>query len=92
MRRASLLLLLLALAVVLLQCGDGPTEAEEDFKPTANTELQDTVSFTSVSIPAGVTVTVTSDLVVKVTGSVSTEAWKLSPVERRNFTWPVDLL
>jgi hypothetical protein len=41
------------------------------YQPAANASLSGTQNFTSVTIPAGVTVTVTNDLVLNVTGPVT---------------------
>jgi hypothetical protein len=41
------------------------------FNPTANTSLSGTKSYNSVNIPAGVTVTMSGDLVLNVTGTVT---------------------
>ncbi|HVT41216.1 MAG TPA: hypothetical protein VHE78_19425 [Gemmatimonadaceae bacterium] len=42
-----------------------------DFNPTSNTTIGGTVNFSSVTIPTGVTVTVSSDLVLTTTGAVT---------------------
>jgi hypothetical protein len=47
------------------------TATGADFNPTTNTTIGGTVNFATVTIPAGVTVTVTSDLVLTTTGAVT---------------------
>ena len=66
---------LLALPLVLGSCfifGEDATAPEEEtgFNPTGNSDIEGTVSFPSVSIPEGVTVTVTGDLVINVSGPI----------------------
>lgn len=52
--------------------GAGPTSPGDDhvFSPTADTQISGALSFDRVSIPAGVTVTVTGDLTITVSGPV----------------------
>ena len=50
--------------------GGGGTGTDSDFHPTTNTNLSGSVSYKSVNIPAGVTVTGSSDLSLTVTGDV----------------------
>ena len=60
--------------LVLSSCGGGGdgggTGPDSDFHPTSNTNLSGSITYKSVNIPAGVTVTGTSDLNLTVTGDV----------------------
>src|SRR5262245_56881722 len=69
--------LVVAALLGLAACGGGgadpggPTGNGNDFHPTSNTSLSGNVTYQSVTIPSGVTVTVSSDLVLTVRGDVT---------------------
>jgi hypothetical protein len=55
----------------VVMCALTGTGQLADFSPTGNTALAGTVSYASVNIPAGVTVTASNDLVLLATGAVT---------------------
>jgi len=63
------------IALGLAACGGGgggPTTGPDvDFSPTASTSLSGNVTYKSVTIPAGVTITATSDLVLTVVNNMT---------------------
>ncbi len=64
--------LLLAGALLALGCSNGTDpDGQDRFRPGSNTTLSGRVSLSSFTIPAGVTVTASADLVLRVSGDVT---------------------
>src|SRR5262245_25901868 len=80
-----------AVSLVLWSCGGGggdggPTGNDNGFHPTSNTSLSGSVTYTSVNIPAGVTVTASSDLTMAVSGDVTIAGTLAAPCHALTLT------
>jgi hypothetical protein len=60
-------------------CGGGGTETDDGFHPTSNTTISGNITYPSVTIPAGVTVTVSADAVITVTGDYTQNGTLTAP-------------
>jgi hypothetical protein len=65
--------------LLVAACGGGGTETDNGFHPTGNTTISGNVTYPSVTIPAGVTVTVSADAVVTVTGNYTQNGTLTAP-------------